>query len=90
MKVKGHEIPDAVLSAGIARMRSSGPFRAAEIEQAIVDAMPSPAAETLDSLAVRIVDRLLQREAKAGNIKLGGLPRRWSWVGKQITEAAGG
>ena len=70
--VDGKPVTEAQEQAAIARMRTGMPFTCAEI----TDAVRSHGS----SSAMRVADRLIQRERKAGNIKFDG--RQWNWTGR--------
>jgi hypothetical protein len=87
MQIQGHTIPEGVLEAGVARMKVA-PFRSAEVAKVIGDALDKSLRE-IPHIEDKIADRLIQREKKAGNIELGGKPRRWTWtanVGPTVEE----
>lgn len=81
MKVNGKEIEQSIVDACLARMKKE-PFKAIEIE-GICSRM---GIETLYGTAMRVADRIIQRERKAGNIELSNRPF-WAWVGGNKEQA---
>ena len=71
MIVNGQVVHDVIIKAGLKRMRSvsRSTFSAKEIEQVAIRA------GCFEADAMRIADRLIQRERKAGNIVRDG--RGW-------------
>lgn len=78
MIVQGYQVPDSVIEAAMVRMKCGLHFRAFEIE-GVVQRAGVPAA---DGLSMRVADRIIQRERKAGTIAIIKTPQRcWEWVG---------
>lgn len=73
MKVRGIEITQAQIDACLARMKLEPFFRSYQIETA---AERAGVGETM-----RMVDRLIQRERKAGRIALANRSGLWKYVG---------
>jgi hypothetical protein len=76
VKVEGHEVSQDAIDACIARMKNGGYFRAFEIE-GIVERAGLPKSIS----AMRVADRIIQRERKAGNITTCTIRPYWKWVG---------
>lgn len=76
MKVNGKQVEQAVIDACITRMKQ-GAFKAMEIE-ALCTRM---GVDWKSGNAMRVADRIIQRERKAGNIELTNRPY-WFWFGK--------
>lgn len=74
MKINGIEINQVVIEAVIERMKAEA-FKASELE-AVAVKLGVP---TREGTAMRVADRLIQREKKAGNIALSR--PYWAWVG---------
>lgn len=77
--VYGHTVTNEHQAALIARMKA-GTSRAADLEaEAIRLGLPERSANR-DPVAMRVADRIIQRESKAGNIEF----KRpdWVWCGK--------
>lgn len=69
MKVQGLEIPQRVQDDAVAFIKMKRSFRSQDVQRMIDD---HPLIETLAwkpaGLAIRVADRIIQRERKAGNI----------------------
>jgi hypothetical protein len=71
MKVHGFDVPPAVEQACVERMLNGGPFTAASI---VLVACASGVPNTpFRPVVYRFVDRLIQRERKAGKIRRYGM-----------------
>ncbi len=75
MIVNGKEIDQAVVDACMSRMKQE-PFKAMEIE-GICSRM---GLSYKDGTAMRVADRIIQRERKAGNLNLDR--PFWAWIGE--------
>jgi len=78
MYVHGHTVTEEIQSALLLKMKSS-PFRAYTLEaEAVRLGLPSLTANK-EPVAMRVADRIIQRERKAGNLEW----RRpnWVWIG---------
>jgi hypothetical protein len=80
MKMQIHEtkIEESALIACIARMKSA-PFKASDIAKVAVE-NGVPESVGREYIACRVADRLIQRQRKAGNIKVGSPYPKWAWV----------
>lgn len=78
MKVYGYEVPQEVIDACLARMRTGSAFTSIDIARAAVAAGAPYWNNREEYVAHRIADRLLQRERKAGRIEFNG--KRWRMV----------
>lgn len=76
MMVMGFEVGADVISAILLRMKE-GNFVAGELEE-IATRMGVP---QTDGIAMRVADRLIQREKKAGNVAFSR--PTWAWTGPQ-------
>jgi hypothetical protein len=74
MEVNGREVAQEVIDKCIFRMKSA-PFKASEIETICANM----GVESRHGSAMRLADRLIQRERKSGNIELKTRPY-WFWV----------
>ena len=73
MQIHEYKIEEAVLYACINRMKAA-PFKAADIAKvAKENGVPEQPAD-------RVADRLIQRQRKSGNIKVGTPYPTWQWV----------
>lgn len=85
MKVQGVEIPQAVQDDAVAYIRRQPTFRSFDLQRAIDT---HPMIEKLSwkpiGLAMRVADRIIQQQRKAGNIGPGveEKPRvaSWRWI----------
>ena len=78
LTVNGKQVEQTMIDAVIARMQSGEHFRSFEIEGLCA----SLGADRRSGDAMRIADRIIQRERKAGNINLRKSPQRcWEWIG---------
>ena len=77
--VYGYDVSTDVQALLIQKMKSA-PFLASDIENEAIR-LGVPSSNRRECIAMRLADRLIQRERKSGNIEL----RRpaWVWVGNQ-------
>lgn len=66
MKIQGVEISEAQEAGALTFMRSGAMFKAADVESAFIRL----GVQNVDGVPMRAADRLIQRERKAGRIKL--------------------
>jgi len=76
--VYGQTIGEQLQAALLARMKA-GPFKASDIEAEACRLGVPRLTDWSESVAMRAADRIIQRERKAGNIRL--LKPHWVWVG---------
>ncbi|MFM0163901.1 hypothetical protein PQR39_26240 [Paraburkholderia sediminicola] len=83
MKVKGVEIPQAVQDAAVAFMKAEHSLTTFKVQGLVARLMSMKHG---DEVAMRVADRLMQRERKAGNIGPSDSTRArshyWKWIGK--------
>lgn len=79
MQVYGITISEEVLAALVKRMKSGSRFKAIDLEaEAARLGVPHRSANR-EAVAMRVADRLIQRERKANNIRLDR--PYWVWIG---------
>ncbi len=74
MIVRGHEITSEEQAKVIAFMRQKGEFTAGELNRRCEEI------GFVSTTAMRLADRMIQRQRKVGNISLIQNPLRWKWI----------
>lgn len=77
IRIYGKKVPESVIVRAVARMRDGQVFRSRDIVDVIQGMHDAKGLEHM-----RVADRLIQRERKAGNIKTMNERPYWEWVGK--------
>ncbi len=93
MKVQGLEIPQRVQDDAVAFIRKKRSFRSQDVQRMIDD---HPLIEALAwkpaGLAIRVADRIIQRERKAANIVAVEADKArstsWRWIDEPTSEGA--
>lgn len=81
MQVYGITISEEVLSALVSRMKNGSSFKAIDLEAEATRPGVPHRRKNREAVAMRVADRLIQRERKANNIRFDRPD--WVWIGQK-------